>query len=136
MDHFGIGAAMASMTTVYLHAARRTGRTMSLVESVKDGDRIVFADSNEARRVERLLEDRGVQVACIVVPVEYPKRIFERPPSEGRTIFDHTWVEHFYAQAIKRAQKEIDHFERESSGFGVAHRETRRRAEELTKWPR
>ena len=48
MDHFGIGAAMRGMFLNYMHSARRSGRTTSLVESVKDGDRIVFAERREA----------------------------------------------------------------------------------------
>ena len=54
MDHFGIGAAMRGMALTYIQSARRTGRTTSVVESVKDGDRIVFADRREAERVRRL----------------------------------------------------------------------------------
>ena len=47
MDHFGIGAAFRAMANVYITSARRTGRTTSLLESLKDGDRVVFASSRE-----------------------------------------------------------------------------------------
>lgn len=63
-----------------------------------------------------------------------PERVFERGTPKGRTIFDHSWVEQYYLQAIERTQQEIDHFERQASGFGDAHRETRWRAEEIAKW--
>lgn len=134
MDHFGIGAAMQGMARMYFQSARRTGRTTSLVESVKDGDRIVFADSKEAERVRRLLMERGVKVECLVVQPKTPGRVFERGTPEGRTIFDHTWVEQMYLQVLERTQQEIDQLERQSSGFGEAHRETKRRTEELAKW--
>jgi len=134
MDHFGIGAAIQGAARVYFQSARRTGRTTSLVESVKDGDRIVFTDSREAERVRRLCQERGVQINCIVVDPKAPERVFERSTSEGRTIFDHSWVEQMYMQAIERTQQEIDHLERNASGYGEAHRETRRRAEKITKW--
>ena len=134
MDHFGIGAAMQGMARMYFQSARRTGRTTSLVESVKDGDRIVFADSKEAERVRRLLMERGVKVECLVVQPKTPERVFERGTPEGRTIFDHTWVEQMYLQVLERTQQEIDQLERQSSGFGEAHCETKRRTEELAKW--
>lgn len=134
MDHFGIGAAMASMARTYSQSARRTGRTTSLVESMKDGDRIVFHERAEAKRVERLCMERGVQVECIVVDPKDPARLLERGTNQGRTLFDHGWVEAYYQQAIASAAVHIDNLERMASGYGEAHRETRRRAEEIAKW--
>ena len=113
-----------------MQSARRTGRTTSLVESVKDGDRICFACNTEARRVEQLLRERGVQVACIVVDPKSPQDIFGYGTSQGRTIFDHDWVEQYYLAAIEHASVSIDHFQGNASGYGEAHRATRRRAEE------
>jgi hypothetical protein len=134
MDHFGIGAALQSIAQVYFRSARQSGRTTSLVESVKDGDRIVFADSVEAERVRRLCLERGVTVKCIVAEPKNPGRVFERGTSEGRTLFDHSWVERYYLSAIENAQRDIDHFERLASGYGEPHRETRRRSEEIKRW--
>jgi len=134
MDHFGTGAAMHGMAEMYFRSARRTGRTTSLVESVKDGDRIVFANSREAERVQRLCLERGVKVECVVVEPKTPERVFERGTPDGRTIFDHSWVEQRYLDAIERTQQEIDHLERQASGYGEEHRETKRKAEELAKW--
>lgn len=134
MDHFGIGAAMQGMARIYCQSARRTGRTTSLVESVKAGDRIVFADSREAERVRLLCLERGVEVECIVVDPKTPERAFERGTPEGRSIFDHSWVEQWYLLALENARAGLDHLERETSGYGEAHRETRRRYEELAKW--
>ena len=134
MDHYGIGAAMQAMMRVYLNSARRTGRTMSLVESVKDGDRIIFADQQECNRVEHICLERGVKVKCIVINPDAPRKLLEYRTSEGRTIFDHSWVEDYYLKAIEYAAENIDRLERQTSGYGVAHRETRRRAEEITRW--
>lgn len=134
MDHFGTGVAMQGMAQMYFRSARRTGRTTSLVESVKDGDRIVFSSSKEAERVRRLCLERGVKVECVVVEPKTPERVFERGTSDGRTIFDHSWVEQRYLDAIARTQQEIDHLERQASGYGEAHRETKRKAEELARW--
>jgi len=52
MDLFGIGSAIKAMIVVYRQSARGTGRTVSMVESVKDGDRIVFTNSNAADGVK------------------------------------------------------------------------------------
>lgn len=134
MDHFGIGAAMKGMALAYCSAVRRTGRTTSLVESVKEGDRIVFADEREATRVGNLLLDRGVAVNCVVASTQSPEEIFDRGTSEGRTIFDHGWLEQYYQRGIDAMAGKIDRLERESSGYGEAHRETRRRAIERAKW--
>jgi len=125
---------MKGMATTYFMSARQTGRTVSLVESVKDGDRIVFIESRDAERVKRMCKERGVEVECIVVDPQTPARIFERATSQGRTIFDHRWVEQYYMAAIDNCQRNIDHLERQSSGFGEAHRETRRKAEEISRW--
>ena len=134
MDHFGIGAAVEGSVRTYNISARRTGRTTSLVESVKDGDRIIFADAKEADRVRRLCLNRGVNVDCISVPPSAPEKIFERGTPEGRSIFDHSWVEQYYLAALNRAASEIDYFQTQTSGYGEAHRETKRRAEEIAKW--
>lgn len=128
MDQFGIGVGVLGAANVYFSGARRSGRTTALVETVRDGDRIIFLNPREAHRVQRLVEERGVKCECVVLGPEHAEWIFGRPPSEGRTIFDHTWVEAYYAAAIMRAGEEIDHFQRESSGYGEAHRATLRRA--------
>ena len=61
-------------------------------------------------------------------------KLLQKPPSKGRTLFDHTWVERFYLHQMEQAIQEIDHLQRESSGFGTQHIETRRTAIELSKW--
>lgn len=135
MDHFGSGAGVQAAVAMYFACARRTGRTTSLVESLKDGDRVVFASVQESRRVEQLCKERGLtKVKFIVIDPSHPGRLFERPTSEGRTIFDHQWVESFYTKVVLQAAKDLDHLERESSGYGAAHRETRRKMEELYRW--
>lgn len=131
MDQFGIGAGIKGAVSVYLQASRRTGRTTSLVESVKDGDRVVFMDHQQAAHFERLVLDRGVTVECVVVPVDRPDEVFRRGTPKGRTIFDHSWVEAFYMASIGSAMRTIDHLERQSSGECEAHRETRRAAAEM-----
>jgi len=134
MGHFGIGTAVQAAVSVVMQTSRGSGRTTSLVESVKEGDRIVFADSREADRVRRLCLEHGVTVECIVVGPDEPQEVLLKGTSQGRMIFDHTWIERFYTLTVERAQAEIDKLEQACSGYGAPHRETRRRAEELSKW--
>lgn len=123
-------------TNVYFQSARRTGRTTSLVDSLKNGDRVVFLSEREGRRVQSLCKERGVEIEVIVNDPKSPDRLFGRgsPHGDVRTIFDHSWVKQFYLDAIARAQRDVDRFERELSGRGAAHRETKRQADEFSRW--
>lgn len=132
MDQFGIGQAMRTAAAIYSQTARRTGRTTQLVESLKAGDRVVFLTEQEAVRVHRLCRERGVRITAITLPVHTPEELFSRSSSEGRTIFDHSWLEAFYALRIDQCASEVENLQRNASGFGEAHRETRRAAEGLS----
>jgi hypothetical protein len=132
MDTFGIGAAIAAMVDVYSMSSRHSGRTTALVESVKNGDRIYFLNSKEAQHVHRLCRERGVDVECVVAPIDNPLKNFNT--SQGRAMFDHRWVEEYYKSVILRAQREIKQMEEMTSGYGAPHRETKRKAIELSKW--
>lgn len=135
MDIFGIGAAMKSMSRVYFQSARATGRTTMMVDSLKDGDRVIFANRNEAERVQRLIRERGLKdVKCIVIPPDKTNSMFENGTNQGRTLFDHSWVEQFYEQHINDCEREIDWLQEQLSGYGEKHRETKRKAEEMSKW--
>jgi hypothetical protein len=137
MDHFGTGLGVAGVAKVYFQSSRRSGRTKSLVDSLKSGDRVVFLSEKEGRRVNSLCKERGVEIEMIVCDPRSPDRLFGRssPTGDARTIFDHGWVEQFYMDAITSAQRDIDHFQKELSGRGAAHREKKRQTEEFSKWP-
>ena len=125
---------MVGMTRLYSQTARLTGRTTSLINSLKDGDRVCCATTDEARHLERMCKLHGLQVTVITLPVRDAHRIFEKGTSQGRTFFDHTWVERYYMAAVERAQDEIDQLQRESSGLSEAHERTRAHAQELARW--
>lgn len=133
MDHFGIGAALQGLAHAYMDTARQTGRTTSLVDSVKDGDRIITHSHAEALRLTRLCAERGIKVQCIHVDPQWPNRLLELGtlPGDGRTLFDHPWVELFYLRAIQKAHEDIDTFQQRMSGYGAPHRETRRKYQEM-----
>ncbi len=134
-DQFGIGAALSAVAEIYFRAARSTGRTTNLVESLKDGDRVICTTQNETRRVERLAKERGIKIDVRTVPVSNPQRIFSVGTPSGRTVLDHGWVEEFYRAQIQDAARIIDELEREASGYGAAHRETSAQAQaHLARW--
>lgn len=135
MDHFGIGQAMQSMAQLYFTTARRTGRSTSLLDSLKDGDRVVFTNTAEANRFQVRCRERNLKVECVVVPVNERERLFELGTSKGRTLFEHTWVEQHYLNALTNCQNELDHLQRESSGFGEAHFQTQRLAAQTLREP-
>lgn len=128
MDHFGIGNMLRGVANVMFMQIRGSGRTTSLVDSVKTGDRVVFTNTSHARRFEQLCKERGVKVECVVVPVDQPSRLFDRGsvPGDGRLIFDHVWLEEYYLETIKQAEACVDKWQREIGGVGAAHRETER----------
>lgn len=137
MDHFGIGAGLTGAIDIYFRASRGTGRTTSLVDSVKEGDRVIFVSEKQAKEFERKCKERDLKVETMVCGVDDIDRlIYLRPhvQGEGRLIFDHVWVEQFYRHALDRSVKEIDRLQRELSGVGAAHRETARAAREFHQW--
>ena len=136
-DFFGIGNAFKSMARVYSISARGSGRTLSLVESLKEGDRVWFTNAKEGVRVKHMCKERGVTIEALVCEPSNPDRIFRRGTARGKVIFDHSWVEQFYLNALENAERNIDLWQKESShadGQGEAHIETRRKAEELHRW--
>jgi len=128
-DEFGIEQHMKTMVQIYSQTARATGRTNQMLAKLKDGDRVVFLCEKERDRINRLLKARKLDVLCIVIPTTNPMRLCERPPSIGRTIFDHSWVEKYYQQSINTAAEAIDYFQTQTSGHGNAHHETHEEAQ-------
>lgn len=128
MDHFGFGNALQGAANTVIQQSRRTGRTTSLVESLRDGDRVVCLNDQQAREMRRLCQHRDLKIDVIVIHPDVAGNIFERPTSEGRTLFDHCWVEQYYLNALEGARERIDHMQRETSGYGTAHIETREAA--------
>lgn len=137
MDHYGIGTAIQGLVRIYTETARRTGRTTHMLESLKDGDRVVCLESSpEAKRLERLARERGLKVQFISISPKQPGKLFESGTPLGRTIFDHSWVEQYFQLGIDRLVDDIDRLQRETSGYGTPHLETRRKAIEFARYPR
>lgn len=132
MDFFGIAAGVRGAMEVYFSCSRKTGRTKRLVESLAIGDRIVCLNEQHASMLRRLMEVHGKNNAeCVVVPVSSPAELCKFGTPRGRTIFDHPWIEEFYASRMEAAGCEMARLERQFSGYGSGHVETRMRAQNL-----
>ena len=125
---------MQSLVRVYSQSARQTGRTTALVEGAKEGDRFLFATHKEAERVNRLCLQKGVKVECIAINPKWTSTLAERGRSRGRTIFDHSWVEQYYLNAMSRCEADIDFIQREASGRGLREQESPFREKETERW--
>ena len=134
MDHFGIGAGVLGAVETYITAARRTGRTTSLMDSLKSGDRVVCRTQGEANDLDMRCRERGLKVDFVILPVGEPQVILYKTTSTGRTVFDHTWLEEYYRKGVLQLQSAVDFAQREASGYGAAHYETKRQAMEIAKW--
>ncbi|AMK10876.1 hypothetical protein [Pseudodesulfovibrio indicus] len=134
MDHFGIGPAIQGAARIYSYSARRTGRTQSLLESVKDGDRVVFLNHRHAEQFKSLCRERGINVDCISSPAEEPDHVLHRGRSKGRTIFDHCWVEAYYYHHIERGMRLLDQISERASGHLHVAAETDAARYEREKW--
>lgn len=134
-DFFGIGVALEASMEMYFRTSRGTGRSHSMAQSVKRGDRVVFADSDTRQHFENLLREYQIEgVTLSVVDPLNPHKIFEQPQSQGVTIFDHSWLEKYYINQIQLVQRDISQFETESSGYGKKHIETKIKAREIAKF--
>jgi hypothetical protein len=112
-DIFGIGPALQGALQIYFSCARRTGRTTHLLDSVKSGDRVIFAEARHANHFEVLSRGRGLSVRCCVADPRRPNEIFGMTPvlPGGRTWFDHVWIERFYAAEVDRIGRQIHEWE-------------------------
>lgn len=107
MDRFGITAATRGITSVYFQSARRTGRTTLMLKSLQDGDRVVFANPQEAARVRRLCREIKLAVECVVVAPKDIPRLLSRERPLGNTVFDHGWIEQYFRESIEAAGNDL-----------------------------
>lgn len=117
MDMWGIGHSLRSVVRAYFHGARASGRTTSLVNTLKDGDRVVCVNRQQAKFLEERCLERGVMVECVVVDPRNPADGFDRMRGRRKpTRFDHTWVEQFYEAEFARVEGLIDRWQEDLSG--------------------
>lgn len=134
MDIFGIGAAMRCMVDVYCRSARKTGRTTSLLERLKDGDMVCCATQPDALSLEKKCLERGLKVSFLVRAPRDSWRLPEARRPTGRFFFEHAWIEQFYIHALGQCEHEIDHWQDRLSGDKSDLKPTERERFELEKW--
>lgn len=113
-DIYGIGNALRSMVSIYQQTSRRSGRTSTLLSTVKDGDCVVFSTRKEAVRVRDLARERGIIIQTRVCkPTDPGQWVYEvgRDEIGGRIMFDHSWVEEYYQRSIDDAEERLRAFE-------------------------
>lgn len=135
MDFFGIGQALKGAANIYFTTARQTGRTHSLIESVKSGDRVIFRNQKEANYFKEFIVFADKDVDIRVVDPRNPR--FEHLSTvQGRCYLDHGWVEDFYLNNLDFSTRCIADIEKMQSGSTVDHIETRIKASRLASFSR
>lgn len=118
--------ALAAMNNLFI-SARRTGRTSLLVDNVRDGDTVVFTNEREAKRVAEMVKARGKTIKTLVASPTYLHRLMQGPPARERFVFDHSWLEEAYTNAIHETALALDSISRHMSA-----RESEQEDEETT----
>lgn len=109
-DFFGIGPAIRAALGIYRTAARDSGRTTRLLQALQSGDRVICQNIAAMRDMQRLLRERGFErdaVQVRILPAEDHYRLVELERIQGRTYFDHAWVETYYQVHFDRAESEF-----------------------------
>lgn len=121
MDQFGISTALLAAARIYFQTARDTGRTTRFINSLKDGDRVVFCNPKDMRHFQVHAHQMGRHFECVLAS---PKRLAELqlPRRSGqRTVFDHTWLEEYWLAEMEKTSAFVSRFEAEMSiGADVA----------------
>ncbi len=134
MDLYGIGTAIKAAVGFYTVIARRTGRTTTMVNSLKPGDRVIFFNYKDTIIVKTMCRTKGIVDIKFEVHDPRSHEIFAHGPSRGRTIFDHRWVEEYYLGIINDAVKRLDNLQTQLSGYGEEHIKTKMQAESMYKF--
>lgn len=103
MDIFGIGVRILNSIHENARLAIGSGRSYVLSDVVQDGDAVVFSSSECAAEFMALQEtrNRAKKIKIYIVPVISGLAGLERAAWSGvkhnRVLFDHIWLEEFYA---------------------------------------
>lgn len=107
MDHYA--ATLSAALSVYVQASKATGRTTALVKSTKMGDWIVCPSRQVALHVEHTCRDlfgpvhgrHTTVVQADTLLLEGLDSLKAKIKPEQRVLFEHTWIEMFYAEQLK-----------------------------------
>lgn len=107
MMDFGTKAAALTGMHLFDMASRRSGRTTSTLERLKDGDVLVVHTLQERSRLERECRERGLNVRVVAASC-IPALAERLQGNTGRVVMDHTAYAAIYADAIEHVEKEIE----------------------------
>jgi hypothetical protein len=92
------------------------------LNSLKDGDRVVCATRGDADHLLLKCRELDLQVEVVLLKPQSVHEVPQFPPSKGRTLFDHGWVEQYYMRAIEQARMDIDLFQQLGATSGTEER--------------
>lgn len=115
MDFFGINIMLRGMVEVMRRSSRGTGRTELLIDSLKDGDRIICLERAEAMRIKCIAKARGVNIDTIACAPERIERMLNLRNFPGHTAFDHAWIEAYYDMVLQDAGRDFDSLQKRLS---------------------
>lgn len=102
MDIFGIGQASIAAVKSYRRMMRGTGRTTQLCHMVREGDTVVFINSEDRRAFTDTMKSLGYSTeglqlvfCCPSNPAVINDKTL-RGNATGNLYFDHSWLEQFY----------------------------------------
>lgn len=107
-NDYGIGPALTAAMQMLSHASRGTGRTTHMIECLRDGDRVIFCDHNEAERVRRIARQRKIKIETIVCEPTERGLLTRVEPYPGVTHFDHSWVDRYFVTAVAHARSSLE----------------------------
>lgn len=128
-DYTDLGSRLVKFIERYQVRARRCGRTTFLLDHLRDGDRVVVPSPEQVPAMEKLILERGLNVKVIAFsPRNRVDEVREKGMSEGRTLFDHTWTEMYYSNAIREAYSALMQSHSNSSKWSDDHELRREQA--------
>lgn len=133
-DFFGIGASIKGSLNILFQSMRATGRTINLVKSLKEGDRVICVNQGDVHYLKSRIRDFGIEGVEVIAKNPRNLDLKGVGTAQGRTMFDHRFVEEFYKDAIEHASNQLNGMEQHLSGYDERHIETRQKAELMAKW--
>ena len=120
MNDHGFGEKLKELTENFIKSCRQTGRTTSLIDSLKDGDIVIFYNTPEAKRIQNLsLVEKNVKIHAVVInpklndsEISYKLNEIKIENKNNRIVFDHSWIEKYYLVTIEQAIANLDYVQK------------------------
>jgi hypothetical protein len=104
-----IATFLGATLEIYRQTARRTGRTLAMMDAVKDGDRVVCPNNDVKRHIKYLAAKAGKTISVVVNdPLKIDPRDHIIHSIPGTTHFEHTWIEAYFAGALAQESARLE----------------------------